>query len=163
MRHHKQRLLHRPEEGQQGDCYRTALACLLDYDDPTAIPHFMDDPDEPPVETWRRVDEWLAEHHGLRHFELPLVPADRSAQEIMDWIGAMWPGLRVLFSGKSPRGYQHNIIIRDGCIEWDPHPDCSGVIEPGDDGYYWMGAFLPVAVHGARPAVTGGTDKRDAA
>lgn len=34
--------VHRPGEGKVGDCWRTAIACLLGAPDPTVVPHFME-------------------------------------------------------------------------------------------------------------------------
>ena len=41
MTPHKQLNRHRPEEGVFGDCYRTAIACLLDLR-PQDVPHVAD-------------------------------------------------------------------------------------------------------------------------
>ena len=37
-----------------GDCWRTAIACLLDLDDPTEVPHFIEDHrhDDPESTAW---------------------------------------------------------------------------------------------------------------
>ena len=42
MKYHKQLIHHDPDKGQFGDCFRTALACLLDCDSPEDVPHFFD-------------------------------------------------------------------------------------------------------------------------
>lgn len=151
MKFHKQRFLHRPEEGQMGDCFRIVLACLLDVD-PEDVPHFMQAPEDVPVaEIWRRVDEWLAEHHGLRYLCFPFDPGD-----LQTWLHGMdegWPGLRWELSGKSPRGTTHSVIVEGSKIIHDPHPEGGGIVGPDEkSGHYFMGFMLPIAVHGVRPA-----------
>lgn len=38
----RQKNHHRPEDGLIGDCYRTAIACLLGAPTPTYVPHFVE-------------------------------------------------------------------------------------------------------------------------
>ena len=149
MKQHKQRLLHKPDEGQQGDCFRTAIACLIDAE-PENLPHFMADPDKPIEQIWQEVDEWLSNTHGLRYLSFPF-----KAENLSQWLRTMaqsWPGLRWELAGTSPRGTQHSVIVEAGEIVHDPHPDGGGIVGPGkSDGYYWMGFLVPTAVHGVRP------------
>lgn len=147
MKFHTQRLLHLPEQGQQGDCYRTVLACLLDVE-PEAVPHFMADPNLPVRKLWRQVDAWLLEHHGLRYIQLPFATDDLDAFLVQT--NRVNPGVRFDLTGNSPRGTQHCVIVEDGEIVHDPHPEGGGIVGPGEDGLYWMGFLVPVAVHGVR-------------
>lgn len=147
LKTHTQRFLHRPEEGQIGDCFRTVIACLLDVD-PEQVPHFMADLDRPIPEIWKDVDAWLQER-GLRHFT---VPYQTDVETLLKTTAKAYPGLRWELSGRSPRGSQHSVIAQDGKIIHDPHPDGGGIVGPGDDGYLWLSVLVPVAIHGERAA-----------
>jgi hypothetical protein len=57
MRPQKQKFRHRPDEGEWGDCHRTALASIMGLDR-DEVPHFGEGgPD--PQEFSRRVAVWL--------------------------------------------------------------------------------------------------------
>lgn len=135
MTPHKQRFLHRPEQGQHGDCSRTVLACLLDLE-PEEVPHWHEDLTG--AEQDRRHREWLAER-GLTLLHFAWHGVDR------DWVdGAMrhWnPGHHYLLCGQSPRGTYHVVICCDGEMVHDPHPEGGGVIGPDSEGW-WRVEFI---------------------
>ena len=130
----KQLFLHRPEEGIKGDCWRTALACLLDLE-PTEVPHFMSlASDREGVNCL--TDRFLAER-GLRVIAVPF-PGETPLQQVLDTVGALNPGFHHLFSGTSRNGSNHVVIARDGQIVHDPAIDDSGIVGPMDDGLWWV-------------------------
>lgn len=145
MKYHKQHILHKPDKGIYGDCFRTALACLLDME-VLSVPHFMNDPNEPIRTTWKNVDNWLKDF-GFRLISLPF---NSDYNELMDSMKDNYPGLVIKLSGKSIRGSNHTIIVKDGKMIHDPHPDNTGLNSPCDDGYYWMDFILPISIHGER-------------
>lgn len=127
-----------------GDCWRTALACLLEVprDD---VPHFIHEyptriiamprgfPSIP--EWWVRSVEWVeATRPGwtLENYapRFPVYDGDNAPD-------------RVIASGQSPRGdWLHAVIVsaRDGSLIHDPHPSGDGVLDHRE-----MQALIPVA------------------
>lgn len=145
MKFHKQTL--HSEKKQAGDCFRTALACLLDLH-PEQVPHFMADFSQPEQGVWRAVDAWLMERYGLRRVSIPYKTDD--VDLIMTTLEQINPGLRYKLAGKSPRGVQHTVIVEGGKVLWDPHPEGGGIVGPGEDGLLWVDFLLPVKIHGER-------------
>lgn len=136
----KQRNLHRPKEGIWGDCHRACLASLLDlpYD---SVPHFGDGgPDG--GEFNRRVTEWLAKQklgQGSAAFEGEL-------DAVLRMMKLVNPGVYYILGGRSRTGVNHSVIALEDEIVHDPSINGSGIVEPCDDGFYWV-TFI----------VTGGT------
>lgn len=113
-----------------GDCWRTAIACLLGLADPAEVPHF------------------IHEHDGMT------VP-DRWWHATVEWVEAYLPGWtlggydptfplydsphappHVIASGPSPRGpWLHSVVVdaRTGALVWDPHPSRAGLAGPPVD------------------------------
>ena len=60
MTPHKQLIKHDPENGQWGDCGRTAIACLLDLH-PSDVPHFWEGPERADRDPETECRKWLAE------------------------------------------------------------------------------------------------------
>jgi hypothetical protein len=126
-----------------GDCWRTALACLLEVprDD---VPHFIhlyeggtgapgedveNHPDGP--RWWRESVAW--------------VERQRPGWTIQAWAPGDWPFYaddavdapdRVLLTGRSPRGDWSHVVLVDaktGALSWDPFPGGQGVLAPHVD------------------------------
>lgn len=125
----QQAFLHKPDEGQFGDCYRTCLAMMADVPRDT-VPHehrkFAD-----ATEQHQMFAPWLNEQ-GLA------IAAFRFSGADLDWVKlAMetWnPGLPCILSGKSPRGTSHSVVMLPGGEILDPHPDQTGLVGPESDG-----------------------------
>lgn len=125
-----QEYLHDPSQGQTGDCVRACLATLLDL--PLGeVPHFAQlHPDTRKFD--RAINAWLG-HRGLAHLEAN--PFD------FDWTMRDGTDVYHLIYGPSPRGQGvlHAVVGRNGRIEFDPHPDRSGLAgEPSE----WTWGFL---------------------
>jgi hypothetical protein len=140
MRYHTQTIRHDPANGQYGDCFRTALACIMDLE-PEEVPHFFDGASYhgPPEVAWRRVGEWLCDR-GLVLFTVPFNPAP--VDGILEAISTQNPGVYFLFSGHSGVA-NHQVIAANGRIVHDPSSGKGGIIGPCDDGYYWVNLLLP--------------------
>lgn len=110
-----------------GDCWRTAIACLLGVP-VLEVPHFIHEHTDD--NTWwaRTVAFVQAAKPGwtLRLLQ-PNFPV------------YLWPvesPLHVIATGPSPRGnWQHSVVASaiDGALVWDPHPDRTGLAGPIDD------------------------------
>ena len=115
------------EDVVPGDCWRTALACLLEIprDD---VPHFAYD--------YPKGNEWW-------HRSVSWVKQQRPGWTLSAWGPGNWPFYadhvshdapdRVLVTGGSPRGdWSHVVLVdaRTGDLAWDPFPGGEGVLQP---------------------------------
>lgn len=147
MRFYKQRVMHDPENGKYGDCYRTCLASLLDVD-PSRIPNFMSRPERPHRKTWRLVNKWLKWRHGLMTVNIPFPVEDGcTAEEKIAAICIMWRDMKLIVSGESPRGFQHSAIYQNGKLLHDPAVLSGGIVAPGEDGLIWVDFLISAAAH----------------
>jgi len=143
MQLHKQLFPHDPAGDQYGDCFRTALACLLDLE-PSSVPHFMHDgTGEDSV--WARVNEWLAPRN-LAHCTFAVCGDLSDVFRMMSSVNA---GAYYLLAGSSSRGFNHQVIALNDAILHDPSPSDAGLCGPCDDGYYWISFLVPLNIHGA--------------
>lgn len=142
LRHQIQANRHKPDEGIYGDCARTVIACLLELprDD---VPHFAED--DPDTLTYNhRIDNYLAEQHGLSFVRIPFLSGD-GFDSILQNTGRLNPGLRFLLLGKSRRCVNHIVICQDGKIEHDTSCPKVGIIGPSDpDDLYWLYFLTPI-------------------
>ena len=103
-----------------GDCYRTALACILDRD-PSEVPHFAES-------TWYDADarRWLVEHYGLT------LVRTRVQSLANGWQLDLEKGRQDVYHlviGRTARGTLHACVGLNGKVVWDPHPSRSGLTE----------------------------------
>lgn len=109
-------------DGIPGDCFRTAIACLLgrQRDD---VPHFG-----LRLSWWEETRRWIRENDGR-----DLYYVDAAEPEHWDLIpGAeAGPDDLMLLGGPSPRGPFGHVVVgrRDGTVVWDPHPSRAGLVE----------------------------------
>ncbi|QGH75903.1 hypothetical protein SEA_AXYM_36 [Gordonia phage Axym] len=120
MRQETQRYMHDNKEGVLGDCWRTALACVLDLprDD---VPHVIGDDD-----WWEQSCTFVTNHTGMLLLNLePQFPVYQSPESS--------PYQHVIATGPSPRGdFAHCVVVSaiDGALVWDPHPSRAGLAGP---------------------------------
>ena len=138
MRPQKQRFNHRPEQGEYGDCYRTALASLLDLDR-DIVPNFGEHYDDTGA-FFRCVETWL----NARGLHLVEIPYKASLADLLAAQQATNPRAYYLLSGMSDRGLNHSVIACGGGMIFDPHPDDTGLVGPCNDGYFWVSYIVPV-------------------
>lgn len=134
MTPHKQLFRHRPDQGSWGDCYRTAVGCLLDLA-PDQVPHVYDGGVDGPTGQ-ATMDRFLAER-GLRVVNL-IYSGNVPLAEVLATVDGVNPGLSFLLTGQSRNGVDHVVVCRDGQIAWDPSLDDSGIIGPAADGLWWI-------------------------
>lgn len=144
----KQTLRHDPDNGVIGDCYRTAIACLLEVE-PTEVPHFYEDLG---VERDLTPDEYQAPVRWLREMGFDLIEAyfdgdDIEVDDILAHQAVVNPGRYYILSGKSRNQVNHVVICRDDGIVWDPALDDSGIIGPQNSGYYCVQWLVRVGPH----------------
>lgn len=135
MIQHRQLFRHQPDKDIAGDCWRTAIACLLDLS-PEDVPHAhtftQEDWNGHPIKDWLR-ERGLVIVNAQYLGETPLTDILRQSAEV-------YPGLNFMVSGRSPNA-NHVVIVRDGEIVWDPHPDEPGLVGPDDAGL-WTLSFI---------------------
>lgn len=135
---------HDPANGQYGDCYRTALACLLDVD-PSLVPHVMGVDDN-----WRHTMRlWLATR-DLWLVEFPVVAGN--AKDALRKVGALNPGVFYLLLGRSANGIGHCVVCNGEEMVHDPNPECLGVAKPLHSGAFFAHVLVPASMTGKSPA-----------
>lgn len=116
MRELTQAFVDRDQDGVPGDCWRTAIACLLDMDRDD-VPHFAHLYPDPEPNWWVETVRWVeAQKPGMT-----LVGAEPVYGVV---------GRPVIASGPSPRGPWLHSVIADGTtgeLLWDPHPSHAGL------------------------------------
>ncbi len=139
----KQLYLHKPAEGISGDCYRTAIACLLDRA-PAEVPHFYDH-NVAPGDGEQHRDAWLAEQGWFR----VAIAFNSDLVSLLRMMEALNPGTYYILSGFSRTGVNHSVIGCGGEIVHDPSLTDAGIVGPCDDGFYWIELLLPIAMKAA--------------
>ena len=133
MRRQKQSFVHDPGRGQHGDCWRTALACVLGVprDD---IPHSHRDYD--PKE-WSKWTKDVCASLGFNLIKLPILSPD-DMRSVAEW-GWELLGMPFILCGVSKRGINHAVVVLGPDDIHDPSGSndfLSGPTEP--DGHWWM-------------------------
>jgi hypothetical protein len=129
-----QMFLHDPENGQYGDCHRTAIAmCLgLAVED---VPHFCD----PALfNEWRSSREIWLNAIGISAVEMPFSCDLPSLLAQLELSAGASP---IMVAGMSPRGTYHETVLYQGVL-YDPHPAGGGIVAPCDDGGFWWVTIL---------------------
>ena len=140
MLYQKQLFRHAPEKGIYGDCYRTALACILD-ERTDQVPHFYDKGVEA-EEALQHIRKWMS-RRGLAlittTFDGGGVGQDaRHLEEVLGAVAHHNPNMPFLLSGRSPSGCNHTVAFDHGKM-WDPSPANGGIVGPtAPDGFYWV-------------------------
>jgi len=137
----KQLFRHRPEEGEIGDCHRTAIACLLNME-PESVPHFGKKDFEIGIEKRSQaaeVDAWLAE----RDLAQVSIAYSDDLEDILSCMGALNPKAFYLLGGRSRTGVNHSVIGCGDRIVWDTSLDDAGIVGPCSDGYFWITFIVP--------------------
>ena len=143
MTPYKQLFPYDPKNGMIGDCYRTAIGCLLDMP-PQDVPHFIGDVttyDEetdtcetgdalPAIQAWLRLRGLCVISIGFNCEEVQHVLDVLQSQNTIGWY--------CLLGGKSSNGTDHVVVCKDGYIVHDPSLTDSGIVGKESDGYFWV-------------------------
>jgi hypothetical protein len=138
MKFYKQLCKHNPPESI-GDCFRTALGCLIDRP-PESVPHFVKmfyntpDPDNKLFK--EAVRDWLRPL-GYSMIQMCFALAqDDKIQDVLEHIARVnGDDVLYLLTGKSILG-PHVVVCRGPKIFWDPSPENTGIVAP-IDGHLW--------------------------
>ena len=130
--------LHDPENGVYGDCFRTAVACLLETP-PSEVPHFATVGQED-GEMVRETRAWLRKEKALDVFEVALLG------DLSDVLGCMEvfnQDVYYILSGRSSLGVNHCVIAKGGTIVHDTSPDETGIVGRLDNDAYQVTVLVP--------------------
>jgi len=146
---HMALIKHDPDNGQWGDCFRTAIACLLDLP-PESVPHVCTGGEGTDKDATDRMDHWLRENHGVAIMCMAVDADVCPLGSLFNTMKMLNPEVYWLLIGKSRTGCVHNVICRGGEIIHDPTPGNPGIVGPRDEGFYWVNVLTPCF---RRPAV----------
>lgn len=129
------------DDGIPGDCFRTAIGCVLDIA-PADVPHFVHV--HPDGMDWAdAADAWVTAHgYDLRW----LFDADARASAVAYLRERPELPQLLLAVGDSPRGVFPHVVVEslDGELLHDPYPWGSGYVGPAR----WWLAFVDLDVLG---------------
>lgn len=145
----KQKYMHIPDEGQFGDCHRTAIAMVLGLDR-DQVPHFLHD-NCGNAEFRARVRDYLSTQ-GVAEVGVPIGGEGISPEHVMDCIACWSPDTPVILGGLSRTGINHSVVVFGGQM-FDPSLTESGIVGPCNDGFYWCSMLvnLPSKARSAPP------------
>lgn len=137
LRKQFQQFRHRPEEGIQGDCYPTAIACVLGR--PRAdIPHWHEALTGPEVNA--RYIDWFRSQ-GLRRIYFPVLDTGETFRTLANEMWSRGDGMPMILTGAGPRGVNHVVVVYGTDDFWCPtlgKTNDVGLVGPAlPDGYYW--------------------------
>ena len=139
MTPHIQRIKHRPSEGQYGDCYRTAIACLLDME-PEEVPHFYGkDMKEQDI----LASEWLLSQ-GYNIFTISF-SGELTLDDLLYSVAFNNPNIYYLVTAASSVT-NHVFIAFNDKIVHDPSGRNETPSGPCDDNYYWIQVLVPLQI-----------------
>jgi len=153
MQYHKMLSAHIPSAGIYGDCWRTAIACILDLH-PSKVPHWMQlypnpegtDNSTPHPERDTAFESFLRSK-GFSHVDVCYHLGDSPLQELWDEISRVQgKDLVYLVTANSPTG-PHVVINCGNRMLWDPSPTNRGVVK-SIDGYVWVMHLIPAFMRG---------------
>jgi len=118
----------------KGNCWQTAVACLLEIDPellPSQVDSYYYEKREDGTEVKRMnynnpLQTYLIKHHNLAYVEL------HSPPETLEFLQVAPPGFHIM-TGLTVRsaeygGERHVVVGRYGKVAWDPHPSRAGLI-----------------------------------
>ncbi len=129
---------HDPDKGIYGDCFRTAIACILDCESPEEIPLFA------PVEDQKKAYVEYLDSIGYVLFEIPF-NITKSIKAPLLFMQTYYPNFDYILAGVSSRGIGHVSIYRGDELIHDPHPSGGGILSAFPEGNVWyeIGIIFP--------------------
>lgn len=130
MQFQKQAFRHDPDNGIHGDCWRTAIACILGLDR-DAVPHTHS---AEPGELSGTINGFIQDR-GLDLFSIYIDGSLTVKEALIE--ASKFQKHPFMFIGESRTGTNHVVIAQDGEIIHDPSQVDSGIIGPTiEDGVY---------------------------
>lgn len=127
---------HKPEKGVQGDCYRTAVACVLGVER-DSVPHSHDELSGDEANAF--MEAWL-HPQGLRRIAIPV--GGDEFRTIANNIFPRGSNMPFIVTGQGPREVNHCVVVHGVDDFWCPtlgsvtaEVALKGPALP--DGYFW--------------------------
>ena len=141
MREYKQLYRHKPPESY-GDCFRTAIGCLLDMP-PEKVPHFYDgiDKNDDATEANRAIKYWLWQ----QDYVMVTFAYECSLSEVLNFMQVSNPGIFYLITGTSVTGNNHVCVGLGDDIVWDPAPENGKLVGPNSNGQIIIEVLVPAS------------------
>lgn len=133
----KQQFLHKPDEGQYGDCHRTAIAMVLGLNR-DEVPHFLHDGQD--CEFRSREDAFFRSKN-LATIHVPIGGTDVTPEFVLECLSVWAHSAPCILAGMSRTGTNHSVVVYRGQM-FDPSINDSGIIGPCDDGFYWLTSIV---------------------
>jgi len=124
------------------DCFRTAIACLLDCERPDDVPHFMEDR-ENLGDAYSRLRKWLA-GRGLAYAFFGVHGDIGSPADAREVVAFNNPDLYYVMIGTNSRGENHATVCCGRYEIHDPAWAGSGLQGPGNNGNEHYGILVLV-------------------
>ena len=142
MKPQQQLLQH--NQTQNGDCFRTCLAILLDMD-AIEVPHFMKDAngDEDAENHLGEAEDWLNQIGYTLHF----TPFDGKLKDILFIQASLNKNQYYILTGRSANDCNHSVVCCNDKVVCDPSLNGSGIVGPAEsegEKYYWVGVLMPI-------------------
>lgn len=141
---HVQLHRHDPDNGVNGDCTRTVIACLLNKESVEEVPHFgegldFSNDDNAPIFE-QRIDAYL-DTQQIKKFRTAYTCG---LDDLYSYVLRDNPGVPLIVDGMSPRGTNHSVIYFNGVLAHDPHPDGGGIIGQMNNGQIHVTVLVSV-------------------
>lgn len=134
-------------QSQAGDCFRTCVAMLLGFDDPTQVPNFVKANDDTGETMTRRANRWLA-RRGLCLMNVPIYVHGRYLSQVVSEISQFNQNQPyMLWAYQSPRHVaideSHSVIVVGPDVWCDPAYPERKHIDPDEylpdrNGFVWF-------------------------
>lgn len=113
-----------------GDCYRTAVACILERP-LEEVPHNW-------VDQKPKMNEWI-KGQGYRIINM-CYDGKYKLPDILIWCSQAFHGMHYILAGTSPRynDLDHVVICLNDQMIWDTHPNRAYISEPSTTGFWHM-------------------------
>ena len=122
-----QSIMHDPENGKIGDCFRACVASLLDLP-LEKVPHFMENKNKRWFDDFTK---WLS----ILDMSAVFIDSETIRDHIKEVVVVLGDQAIVIAGGKSPKGVAHSVLWtfhEGGRMVHDPHPSRKGILEVRD-------------------------------
>lgn len=137
MTPYKQLVKHNPENGQYGDCFRTAIGSMLDMP-PERVPHFLEDGCNDGAVMLSRIREWLRP----RGYDLFEVPFDAEPKDVLSTMQQRNPDIYYIL-GCASKTADHVVVACGDKVVSDPAGYEPDSLRRDSAGMCWVYLLVP--------------------
>lgn len=143
MKYHMCRVKTDPEAGSYGDCLRTSVASILDFDKPELVPHFLHDNCSGEI-AHKRLREWVLTAKNLVPFYM-IFDGNTQRKEVLEHMQLLNKDVAFLLFGSTQDG-DHVVICRSGKVIHDTAWIKSELKNPTSNGFWMVLVFVPAVL-----------------